>query len=357
MRDNFSPDVKRALEQRAGHRCCFPGCDAETSGPSNEGPRAVARTGMACHIVAASSGPGARRIDGTMSSAQRSSYENGIWMCHHHGTLIDQDESRFTIPLLIQWREAAEKRAAIRQAQRHFDSSDFSLFKHELIVTSANLDEKTIGHAFIDAGISAFWGQSVASAVRDFAFEIVQNALTHGGANSATISFFPRTILISDDGAIFDPRDLPSIPNARGGRMAFEALRSTLENRLMFSVRHEASRNLYQVQYIRTQSDLKSESPCAVSFKHEIQSNGVFDEEAISRTVGCETIYILLPDYLSYSKTLDFMQRLPESVSGRDVVFVGSELSKGVIDLLGRLRGSIFIDLPPGADTHFYQDD
>src|SRR5882724_2748404 len=139
MRDNFPADVKRALEQRVGHRCSFPGCDAETSGPSNEGAHAVARTGMACHIVAASSGPGARRIDKTVSSAQRSSYENGIWMCHQHGTLIDQDETRFTIALLKQWRAAAERKAAIRQAQRQFDSSDFNLFKHELIVTISNL--------------------------------------------------------------------------------------------------------------------------------------------------------------------------------------------------------------------------
>src|ERR1700743_1084457 len=121
MRDEFPASVKRDLAERAGFRCSFPGCDAVTIGPSDESARATANTGEACHIAAASGGPGARRVVPSMARADRVSYDNGIWMCRTHGTLIDTDEVRFTIPLLKQWRSAAERRAAILQARESYE--------------------------------------------------------------------------------------------------------------------------------------------------------------------------------------------------------------------------------------------
>lgn len=114
-RDDFSPEVKRALEYRAGNCCSFPGCAAVTAGPSDENKMAVSKTGMACHIAAAASGPGARRYDAKMSKEERTAIENGVWMCYTHGKLIDTDERRFTIPMLKKWREFAEFRAKFRQ--------------------------------------------------------------------------------------------------------------------------------------------------------------------------------------------------------------------------------------------------
>ena len=58
-RDEFPLNVKKALADRAGNRCSFPGCGAPTMGPSDEAPNASSNVGMACHIVAAASGPGA----------------------------------------------------------------------------------------------------------------------------------------------------------------------------------------------------------------------------------------------------------------------------------------------------------
>ncbi len=46
--------------------------------------------GVAAHICAAA--PGGRRYDPTITPEQRSSIENGIWLCQTHSAVIDRDE-------------------------------------------------------------------------------------------------------------------------------------------------------------------------------------------------------------------------------------------------------------------------
>ncbi len=95
-RDEFSAKTKRALAARAGHVCSFPECGRSTSGPSAEARGASVNLGEACHVRAAASGPGARRFDPEMTSAERSSIDNGIWLCRTHAKLIDSDEATYT---------------------------------------------------------------------------------------------------------------------------------------------------------------------------------------------------------------------------------------------------------------------
>lgn len=66
---------------------------------------------MACHISAASSGSGARRY--SSDDENRKSISNGIWMCYTHGKLIDNDENRFSISMLMDWKKIAEEVATI----------------------------------------------------------------------------------------------------------------------------------------------------------------------------------------------------------------------------------------------------
>ncbi len=113
-RDDFPEKVKRAMAARAGYVCSFPGCIQPTSGPSDESPSASVNVGEACHIKAAASGPGARRIDPSMTSSERKSIDNGIWMCRNHAKLIDSDEARHTVEQLRKWRREAEARAEKR---------------------------------------------------------------------------------------------------------------------------------------------------------------------------------------------------------------------------------------------------
>lgn len=117
-RDEFSAKTKRDLAARAGHFCSFPGCTQPTSGPSAEANAATVNVGEACHISAAAPGRGARRYDTSMTSGERTSIENGIWLCGTHAKLIDSDEETYTVEQLHEWKREAEVRAEQRLRTR-----------------------------------------------------------------------------------------------------------------------------------------------------------------------------------------------------------------------------------------------
>lgn len=106
MRDEFSPKIKRALADRVAWRCSFNGCHRITIGPSSETTEDILNLGEAAHITAASIG--GPRYDPTLTPEQRSSIDNGIWMCRHHARMIDTDASVFSAPTLKQWKTIAE---------------------------------------------------------------------------------------------------------------------------------------------------------------------------------------------------------------------------------------------------------
>jgi len=110
MRDEFSAGVKQVLAHRAGYRCSKPNCRAATAGPSSESAHGKMNLGIAAHITAASSGPGARRYDPNLTSEKRRSASNGIWLCQVHAKEIDDDENRFSTDLLRAWKAHAGDR-------------------------------------------------------------------------------------------------------------------------------------------------------------------------------------------------------------------------------------------------------
>ena len=64
---------------------------------------------MAAHITAASEGgPG---FDASLTSEERKSFRNGIWLCQTCAKLIDSDATTYPVRLLSQWKEQAERRA------------------------------------------------------------------------------------------------------------------------------------------------------------------------------------------------------------------------------------------------------
>lgn len=93
-RDDFSRRTKSDLALRASYQCSL--CKASTVGPSDEASNAVTMIGVAAHIAAAASGPGARRYDHSMTPEQRGSIDNGIWLCASCSVLIDRDEVRYS---------------------------------------------------------------------------------------------------------------------------------------------------------------------------------------------------------------------------------------------------------------------
>ncbi|THK33448.1 hypothetical protein EHS39_36280 [Ensifer sp. MPMI2T] len=114
-RDDFTAATKRLLAERVGYLCSNPECRALTIGP-RLGTEGSVNTGVAAHITAAASGPGAARFDPSLSPDERKHYTNGIWLCAVHAHQIDHDEKHFTTEKLRGWKQAAESFAAKQMA-------------------------------------------------------------------------------------------------------------------------------------------------------------------------------------------------------------------------------------------------
>jgi len=164
-----------------------------------------------------------------MTREQRRAPENGIWMCRTHGELIDDDEVRFAVTLLKQWRKRAERRAAIVQAKNSVDLNSFDLFDHQIEIEKGRLSEAIVGEGFVDAGVTEFWRDSAGGALRDFVFEVAKNAFDHGGAHLVRILFGAGGIEVVDDGGAFDPRDLATSPGRGVGRRHSQFCTTRLE--------------------------------------------------------------------------------------------------------------------------------
>jgi len=110
MRDDFSQNVKENLAKRVGYKCSNPSCKCLTSGPQVNPDKSIL-IGVASHVTAAS--PDGPRYDNTLTSEERGSSENGIWLCQNCGKLIDNDLSRYTVEILQDWKRRAEYEALL----------------------------------------------------------------------------------------------------------------------------------------------------------------------------------------------------------------------------------------------------
>lgn len=108
-RDDFPKTVKEQLGRRVGFLCSSPECGAVTTGPSSKSNSASKNIGDAAHICAASEG--GARYKASMTSKERKSIENGIWLCKVCAKEIDDDELHYTEALLKDWKSKAESRA------------------------------------------------------------------------------------------------------------------------------------------------------------------------------------------------------------------------------------------------------
>lgn len=163
-RENFSPEVKRRLAQRAGYRCSM--CYCLTIGPSDEGANSVNLTGVAAHIAAAA--PGGRRYSNLPpDSDQRSKIENGIWLCAKDADLIDGDEIYFTSEVLKGFRIKHEARIQLEHRGlktqngviTKIEMSNFGLIRNGVNLEFGNLNiilgDNGVGKTLICEMISA----------------------------------------------------------------------------------------------------------------------------------------------------------------------------------------------------------
>lgn len=121
MRDDFPAGVKDELAKRVSYLCSNPGCRQPTSGPKSS-PSGTVNIGVAAHITAAA--PGGPRHDPGLSTDERASTENGIWLCQTCAKLVDSDQSRYSVDKLAEWKSDAETAAARALEQRRAPATE-----------------------------------------------------------------------------------------------------------------------------------------------------------------------------------------------------------------------------------------
>ncbi len=100
---------------RVANRSSNPKCRVPTTGPTDE-PDKVSSIGIAAHISAAS--PGGQRYDKSISSNERKSINNGIWLCSNCSIEIDRDPKCYSVNLLKEWKRKAESLAKQELGQK-----------------------------------------------------------------------------------------------------------------------------------------------------------------------------------------------------------------------------------------------
>ncbi len=107
VRDDFDKGTVDTLAKRAAYICSNPNCRSLTISPSSENDTKFIYNGKAAHITAASkSGP---RYDPEISSEERKSIRNGIFLCSNCADMIDKNDGLdFSVQLLKEWKNNHE---------------------------------------------------------------------------------------------------------------------------------------------------------------------------------------------------------------------------------------------------------
>jgi WD40 repeat protein len=108
-RDDFPSAIVNALSRRSNQHCSNPACERPTSGPRPASDTGFINIGVAAHITGAA--PGGKRHDSSLTSEERGSARNGIWLCQDCGKLVDSDEVFYSVAVLKGWKEKAERQA------------------------------------------------------------------------------------------------------------------------------------------------------------------------------------------------------------------------------------------------------
>lgn len=116
MRDNFLEQTKRDIAGRVNYRCSNPTCRKFTQKPNSTDTEKFLNLGEAAHIKAAS--PDGPRYDSGMTTKERKSANNGIWLCRECARTIDLEPEAFCVDTLLTWKRLAEQKAVRESAVR-----------------------------------------------------------------------------------------------------------------------------------------------------------------------------------------------------------------------------------------------
>lgn len=330
---DFNREVISALSERVAHTCSFPGCANSTVGPSDESAKAVNKTGMACHIYAASNGPSARRV-ALDETIDLSSITNGIWMCYKHGKLIDGDESRYQPDTLKSWRAIAELRAKLAQetglapSALHNIDARIKLSPDSLTVAESAGVKSTVFDFFEAISANAIWGRAVSTEMRAFTTEFIANAYEHGKATYCKLSSDNNSITIVNDGKPYSPEALFCTNNKRGGARALDDLRSLHPNCL---ISYDAAIvNTLKMTVASTNGHIHDFTNCFV----DVEPSGSSDK--LLSTLGlfyhCESIFLTSDSGFVHSQIYYYVDFAKAALAqGKRVVMVVGDTSAGAL--------------------------
>ena len=285
-RDEFSEPVRRELRERVAGLCSAPSCRKPTLGPSDTSSRGISDVGVAAHITAAASG--GPRYDRSLSRAQRASAINGIWLCHTHGRLVDNDYVRYSAELLRAWRRVAEERAA-RALEGAPPLGGF-------FTNDAQLDHETlrvrISDFLEDIGVAASFGRDLYLAVDRLLKEVALNAFEHAGAHSVGLSSSADEVLLSHVGTRFgwdDLRTSTSEVGHSGGRWSLDQLERAFSGEVVLSHTHDGRLSTWRIADLRGLADVPSD-PCVVTMR---KAAGLRPED-LAAFGDCERVHVFL---------------------------------------------------------------
>src|SRR5260221_7061355 len=217
-RDDFTEAVKKELAARVGYRCSKPDCHAHTSGPSESRVSGASNVGVAAHIAAAAEG--GPRHDPMQPPEERSSRENGLWLCATHGEGIDNEE-RYTVALLVGWRESAEALARAEQGRPDPDTPDSErrLVPYSICIDSCDEVHRDVQEFLEDVGANRCWGRQYQLG-RMVATKLALNAFEHGGVEQIEIEASDGAVTLRDKGDAFGIEDLKHSGNGRSAEDA-----------------------------------------------------------------------------------------------------------------------------------------
>ncbi len=106
-RDNFDSKVVEALAKRASYICSNPECRCLTIAATKLDDEKFTYIGVAAHITAASKG--GPRYDSSLTSEERSSINNGIFLCGSCSIMVDKNKGLdYSVEQLNDWKKQHE---------------------------------------------------------------------------------------------------------------------------------------------------------------------------------------------------------------------------------------------------------
>lgn len=116
QRDRVPRAQEKVVIARSGDKCAYPGCGIALTIESQSSGDQPKATGKVAHIAAAS--PGGPRYDATMTSAQRGSAENLIYLCGPHHDAVDFQLEHHSRQFLLEAKRSHEETVsrAVRSA-------------------------------------------------------------------------------------------------------------------------------------------------------------------------------------------------------------------------------------------------